>query len=140
MGAGPCWGRGLTVAVRLIRAVLAVRLAITAQPQVHALTPRTGELSGRAYWAALLIALVVTLGEAVTAPGPGDAVDLPSSAGELVGGARGRLCGAEKDHHGPPAFSRKSWAKHVWVSERGIRSVHTCCLHCPVCLPTSSPK
>lgn len=42
-GAGRA-GQGLTIAVRLIRAVLAVSLAITAQPQVHALAPCTGEL------------------------------------------------------------------------------------------------
>lgn len=108
-GAGPgrgLWarGRGLTIAVRLVGAVLAVRLAITAQPQVHALAPRTGELGGRAHRAALFVALVVTLREAVAAPGPWDAVDLPCGTRELVGGACGRLWGGEKGHHRPSSW------------------------------------
>ena len=99
-------GRGLTVAARLVRAVLAVGLAVTAQPQVHALAPRTRELGGRAHRAALLVALVVTLREAVAAPGPRNAVDLPSGARELVGGARRRLWGGEEDHHRPPRWAK----------------------------------
>lgn len=89
-GRGLC-GRGLTIAVRLVGAVLAVSLPIASQSQVHALASRAGELGSRAHGTALLIALVVTLGEAITAPGPRDAVDLPRGTGELVGGAGGRL-------------------------------------------------
>lgn len=90
-GRQPRWG--LTVTVSLVRAVLAVHLAVTAQTQVHTLTPCAGELGGRAHRAALLITLVVALREAVTAPGPWDAVDLASGTCELVGGAGGRLWG-----------------------------------------------
>lgn len=84
---------GLTVTVGLVGAVLAVSLAVTPQTQVHTLAPCAGELGSRAHRAAQLVTLVVTLGEAVTAPGPGDAVDLPSGTRKLVGGAGGRLWG-----------------------------------------------
>lgn len=86
-------GRGLTITVCLIRAVLTVSLTVTAQPQVHALAPRAGELGGGAHRAALLVALVVALREAIAAPGRGDAVDVPRGTGELVRGARGGLWG-----------------------------------------------
>lgn len=92
-------GRGLTVAVGLVRAVLAVRLPVTAQSQVHALAARARKLGGGAHRAALLVALVVTLREAIAAPRPGDAVDLPGCAGKLVRGARGRLWGRQKHCH-----------------------------------------
>lgn len=107
-GAGA--GAGLTVAVSFVGAVLAVGLAVAAQAQVHALAPRAGELGGRAYRAALLVALVVTLGEAIAAPGPGDAVDLPGGTRELVRGAGGRLCGEHKHHHAPPRGATRCWA------------------------------
>lgn len=109
-GAGAGAGAGLTVAVSFVGAVLAVGLAVAAQAQVHALAPRAGELGGRAYRAALLVALVVTLGEAIAAPGPGDAVDLPGGTRELVRGAGGRLCGEHKHHHAPPRGATRCWA------------------------------
>lgn len=96
----------LTIAVRLIRAVLAVGLPIAAQPQVHTLATGAGELGRRAHGAALLVALVITLGEAVAAPGPRDAVDLPRGTGKLVGGTGGRLWG-QRQHRDP---SLTGWA------------------------------
>ena len=96
--AGPGWdivarvaGQSLTIAVGFIRAILAVGLTITAQAQVHTLASSTGELGGRAHWAAFLITLVGTLGEAITAPGSGDAVNLTSGTGKLIRGAGRRL-------------------------------------------------
>lgn len=97
------FGEGLTVTIRLVGAVLTVGLAIAAQAQVHTLAPRAGELGGGAHGAALLVALVVALGKAVTAPGPGDTVDLPRSTCKLVWGAGGRLWGRDRgEHHTQP--------------------------------------
>lgn len=146
-GAGPGRaGRGrLTVAVGLVRAVLAVRLAVAAQAQVHALAPGTGELGGRAHRAALLVALVVTLGEAVAAPGPRDAVNLPGGASELVGGARGRLCGgAETPSHAALPGDAKTRRCAPGCHGRGHAAlasvVPTVSRPCPVRHPPSCPK
>lgn len=91
-------GRGLTITVSFIRAILAVGLTIAAQTQVHTLASGAGELGGRAHWTAFFIALVGTLGEAITAPGSRDTVNLTSGTRKLIRGAGRRLWGREGDH------------------------------------------
>lgn len=80
-----------TLTVLLIRVVGAVRFPVAAPLSVDAASFVTLELMGGADGAALLVAAVVTLWEAVAAPGHGDAVDLSCGAGELLCGAGGGL-------------------------------------------------
>lgn len=86
-----CVTVGHTVAILFIRAVHAVGLSVAAQLNVHALAFVTLELQFGADGTVHLVAVVCALCDAVTAPCHGDAVDLASSAGELLGRAGRRL-------------------------------------------------
>ena len=73
-----------TLTVLLVGVIGTVRFTVAASLSVDAASFVALELEGRADGAVLLVAAVVTLGEAVAPPGHGDAVDLPRGAGELL--------------------------------------------------------
>lgn len=76
----------------LIGPVLAVDLSVAAQSHVHTLLAVALELLVGADGTVSLVTAVVTLSEAVAAPGLRDAVHLAGHTGELLRRTRGRLC------------------------------------------------
>lgn len=80
-----------TVALALVRVVLAVDLSVAAKRDVHALLAVALELVVRAHGAVVLIAFVFALDVPVAAPGLRDAVHLSGGAWELLWGTCGRL-------------------------------------------------
>lgn len=82
---------GRTIALVLVRAVLAVDLPVAAQRKVHALLAVALKLVVRAHRAVVLIAFIFALDISVAAPGLRDAVHLSGGARELLWGTRGWL-------------------------------------------------
>lgn len=85
-------GAPLTFTLVLVRAVLAVSLAVAAQRHVHTLAAVALELALWAHGAVGLVAVVVALGVAVAAPRLRNAVHFARHALELLRGTGGRLC------------------------------------------------
>lgn len=81
----------LTITIHFIRFILAVNFSITPQMRVNTLSFLTLELRCGAYWATVLVALVITLWESITPPCHWDTVNLSSCTGKLVWGTSWRF-------------------------------------------------
>lgn len=104
---------GHTIALVLVRAVLAVDLSVTAQQDVHTLLAVALKLVVWANRAVVLITFILALDIPVAAPGLWDAVHLSWGARELLWRTRGWL-----------------WNTPMWLCYRPLKQLLKLITHC----------